>query len=121
MVMATATPLTEIEKDKLTDANGFPDWDYMPGEDSEPFEYKASDWGWFDGFSSRSTIPHRHLTPPRNTQHWRRRPTPFSPLIVGMIPKLGRTNELHRPPHHHVHGADRGARGHLEVARAMIY
>ena len=25
----------------------------------------------------------------------------------------------HRPPHHHVHAADRGARGHLEFARAM--
>jgi hypothetical protein len=24
-------------------------WDYMPGEDSCPFEPKASDWGWFEG------------------------------------------------------------------------
>ncbi len=24
-------------------------WDYMPGEDSCPFEPKACDWGWFDG------------------------------------------------------------------------
>jgi hypothetical protein len=23
----------------------FPDWDYRPGEDDAPFEYKASDWG----------------------------------------------------------------------------
>lgn len=49
MVMATATPLTETEKDNLIDTDGFPDWDYMPGEDSDPFECKASDWGWFDG------------------------------------------------------------------------
>jgi hypothetical protein len=46
VVMATAKPLTEIEKDRLIATDGFPDWDYMPGEDSEPFEYKASDWGW---------------------------------------------------------------------------
>jgi hypothetical protein len=25
------------------------EWDYMPGEDSCPFEPKASDWGWFKG------------------------------------------------------------------------
>jgi hypothetical protein len=49
IVMATATPLTEDEKDELIDSDGFPDWDYIPGEDSEPFEYKASDWGWFEG------------------------------------------------------------------------
>ncbi len=49
MVMATATPLTEAEKDNLIDTDGFPDWDYMPGEDGQPFEYKASDWGWLDG------------------------------------------------------------------------
>ena len=24
-------------------------WDKMPGEDSCPFEPKASDWGWFEG------------------------------------------------------------------------
>jgi hypothetical protein len=24
-----------------------------------------------------------------------------------------------RPPHHHVHDADRGARGHLEFARSL--
>ena len=49
LVVAAATPLTEPEKEELIDSNGFPDWDYMPGEESEPFEYKASDWGWFNG------------------------------------------------------------------------
>jgi hypothetical protein len=49
MVMATAGPLAEAEKDKLITTDGFPDWDYFSGEDGEPFEYKASDWGWFDG------------------------------------------------------------------------
>jgi hypothetical protein len=49
LMMAAATPLTEAEKDNLIDTDGFPDWDYMPGEDSEPFEYKATDWGWFEG------------------------------------------------------------------------
>jgi hypothetical protein len=47
--MTAAIPLTETEKDKLIDSDGFPDWDYMPGEDGEPFEYKASDWGWIEG------------------------------------------------------------------------
>ncbi len=36
LVMAAATPLTEPEKEELIDSNGFPDWDYMPGEESEP-------------------------------------------------------------------------------------
>jgi hypothetical protein len=49
IVMMAAIPLTETEKDKLIDSDGFPDWDYMPGEDGEPFEYKASDWGWAEG------------------------------------------------------------------------
>jgi hypothetical protein len=49
MVMARATPLTEVEKDNFIDSDGFPDWDYMPGEDGHPFEFKASDWGWLDG------------------------------------------------------------------------
>jgi hypothetical protein len=49
IVMTAAVPLTETEKDKLIDSDGFPDWDYMPGEDGEPFEYKASDWGWIEG------------------------------------------------------------------------
>jgi hypothetical protein len=47
LVMAAAIPLTEIEKDRLKASNGFPDWDYMPGEEGQPFEHKASDWGWF--------------------------------------------------------------------------
>jgi hypothetical protein len=28
-------------------------------------------------------------------------------------------NEPHRPPHHHVHAADRGACGDLEFARSL--
>jgi hypothetical protein len=49
LVMAAATPLMETEKEELMDSNGFPDWDYMPGEDSDPFESKASDWGRLNG------------------------------------------------------------------------
>ena len=33
----------------LMAANGFPDWDYVPPDETEPFEYKTSDWGWLDG------------------------------------------------------------------------
>jgi hypothetical protein len=47
-VMRAAKPLTDImsfdEYGEAVDA-----WDYMPGEDSCPFEPKASDWGWFKG------------------------------------------------------------------------
>jgi hypothetical protein len=49
IAMTAAIQLTETEKDKLIDSDGFPDWDYMPGEDGKPFEYKASDWGWVEG------------------------------------------------------------------------
>jgi hypothetical protein len=45
MVMATAQPLLEADHADLLDRGDFPDWDYRPGEDGEPFEYKASDWG----------------------------------------------------------------------------
>jgi hypothetical protein len=47
-IMWAAVPLTEMmtfdEYGEVVDA-----WDYMPGEDSCPFEPKASDWGWFEG------------------------------------------------------------------------
>jgi hypothetical protein len=49
IVMVAATPLSEDEKERLMDSDGFPDWDYMPGEDGQPFEFKASDWGWLNG------------------------------------------------------------------------
>jgi hypothetical protein len=34
--------------------------------------------------------------------------------------KRTKASEPHRPPHHHVHTADRGAGGHLEFARAGL-
>ena len=47
-VMRAARPLTDMmsldEYRHVIEA-----WDYMPGEDSCPFEPKASDWGWFEG------------------------------------------------------------------------
>jgi hypothetical protein len=49
LVMRAARPLTEAEKVRLMATRGFPDWDYVPPDESEPFEYKASDWGWLDG------------------------------------------------------------------------
>jgi hypothetical protein len=39
-------PDTEAEKDHLITTDGFPDWDYVPPDETAPFEYKASDWGW---------------------------------------------------------------------------
>ena len=42
--------LTEEEKVSFMDTDRFPDWDYMPPNDEgQPFEFKASDWGWLDG------------------------------------------------------------------------
>jgi hypothetical protein len=46
LVTPRARPLTEDEKNHLIDTDGFPDWDYVPPDETEPFEYKASDWGW---------------------------------------------------------------------------
>jgi len=45
LIMDTAQPLTESDHANLLDREEFPDWDYRPFEDGEPFEYKASDWG----------------------------------------------------------------------------
>jgi hypothetical protein len=43
-----AEPLTDMMSlDEYMDV--IESWDYMPGEDSCPFEPKASDWGWFEG------------------------------------------------------------------------
>lgn len=44
-----AKPLTELECKHLRETDGFPDWDYQPGEDPCPFEYKSDDWGWLSG------------------------------------------------------------------------
>jgi hypothetical protein len=49
LVMKRAKPLSEEEKDHLIDVDGFPDWDYVPPDETAPFEYKASDWGRLEG------------------------------------------------------------------------
>jgi hypothetical protein len=49
LVARAAIPLTEAEHHHFMDTDGFPDWDYVPPDEKEPFEYKASDWGWLDG------------------------------------------------------------------------
>ena len=49
LVMALARPLSPADHEDLLDTDGFPDWDYMPGEDGQPFEFKASDWGRLKG------------------------------------------------------------------------
>jgi hypothetical protein len=54
--------------DDLLDADGFPDWDYMPGEDGQPFELKASDWGRLNG----RTIRPRRTTAPKELVELRR-------------------------------------------------
>jgi hypothetical protein len=49
LAMRAAQPLTEAEKIMLMATRGFPKWDYVPSDETAPFEYKASDWGWLDG------------------------------------------------------------------------
>jgi hypothetical protein len=46
VVMQRAEPLSESKKNELIDSDAFPDWDYVPPDETCPFEYKASDWGW---------------------------------------------------------------------------
>jgi hypothetical protein len=45
IIMQRGEPLSEQECNQLKRVNGFPDWDYMPPEETCPFEHKASDWG----------------------------------------------------------------------------
>jgi hypothetical protein len=45
LIMQRAEPLSESEKNELIESDGFPDWDYLPPDETCPFEYKASDWG----------------------------------------------------------------------------
>jgi hypothetical protein len=59
LVMRRAVPLTEAEKDHLITTDGFPDWDYVPPDETAPFEYKASDWGWIGKRWSPLTILRR--------------------------------------------------------------
>jgi hypothetical protein len=49
LLMPAARPLTEQERDHLWKIDGFPDWDYVPGGDEHPFEWKPTDWGWLKG------------------------------------------------------------------------
>jgi hypothetical protein len=46
VVMQRAKTLSDEECYRLMDADGFPDWDYVPPDETCPFEYKASDWGY---------------------------------------------------------------------------
>ena len=49
LVARYAKPLTKSERNHLWETNGFPDWDYQPGEEEAPFEYKSDDRGWLNG------------------------------------------------------------------------
>ncbi|MGY3133471.1 hypothetical protein ACVWZM_004153 [Bradyrhizobium sp. USDA 4501] len=47
-IMRAAKPLTEMMSfDEYMDVVDV--WDYIPREDSCPFEPKVSDWGWLEG------------------------------------------------------------------------
>lgn len=47
--MSAAEPISEAEAEVLLEGWGLPDWDYVPGDRGEPFEYEASDWGRLSG------------------------------------------------------------------------
>jgi hypothetical protein len=40
--MDTAQPLGQSDHADLLDRRAFPDWDYMPGEDGDPFDQHTS-------------------------------------------------------------------------------
>jgi len=48
-VMPRAVPLSDDEMSELIERDALPDWDYAPGGEEEPFEYKPEDWGRLDG------------------------------------------------------------------------
>lgn len=48
LIMRAAQPLHEMMSEEEY-IQAFTAWEYAPGEDSCPFEPKASDWGWFEG------------------------------------------------------------------------
>jgi hypothetical protein len=45
LIMQRAEPLSEEDFAHLVAVDEFPKWDYVPPDESCPFEYKASDWG----------------------------------------------------------------------------
>jgi hypothetical protein len=45
LVMQRANPISDDEAEHLRTTRGFPDWDYVPPDETDPFEPKASDWG----------------------------------------------------------------------------
>ena len=48
LIMVAAKPLTtHLTEDEYMEL--VEEWDYMPGEDSCPFEPKESDWAWYRG------------------------------------------------------------------------
>jgi hypothetical protein len=52
LVMRRANPMTDDEVRKYVWNTGLAwnGWDYLgPGDDDQPFEPKAMDWGWLDG------------------------------------------------------------------------
>ena len=49
LLMLAANPLSEEEAEQHRQNDTFPDWDYLPGGEGCPFEYKSSDWGKLDG------------------------------------------------------------------------
>jgi hypothetical protein len=50
LLAQAAIPLTQSEMNHFIGSDSLPDWDYNPWDkQSEPFEYKASDWGWLKG------------------------------------------------------------------------
>jgi hypothetical protein len=51
VLLRTARPLSEKERDHLWATDGFPKWDWEPdsADNESPFEWKPSDWGRLDG------------------------------------------------------------------------
>ena len=49
IVQRAARPMTDAEFAAVVEQDAFPAWDYTPGTKGAPFEWKQSDWGYFQG------------------------------------------------------------------------
>ena len=43
--MRRAAPITDADAARLWANNGWPDWDYVPPDEPDPFERHPKDWG----------------------------------------------------------------------------
>jgi hypothetical protein len=85
-------PLGEEEKNRLIETDGFPDWDWEPDspDNGSPFEYKASDWGMFNG----RVVALDYAAPLEPGCARRQKPLKLYSVIEGQRCSLGMASQL---------------------------